>query len=232
LVADDADEAGAAAFVPRAAGDTSQPVRRVDDTLLIHPSTDRLLRSDYDLSSDVENLFGPQYPLFQTYRNYRPIHPEYPADPNHPTPAIYFDQIYRQRWTRVPLFSGATTEPSLDTERNPAFRYGPIQRLSSMTTTRSGVFAVWITVGFFEVKPVANDSRIMSRYNLNDPALRSLFDRIYPEGYTLGKELGSDTGDIHRHRAFYLVDRTLPVAFKPGEDLNVDKAVLVRRRIE
>ncbi len=136
--------------------------------------------------------------------------------------------------TRVPLFSGATLEPALDTERNPAFRYGPIQRLSSMTTTRSGVFAVWITVGFFEVKPVANDSRIMSRYaNMNsDVAQRALFDRIYPEGYTLGKELGSDTGDIHRHRAFYLVDRTLPVAFKPGEDLNVDKAVLVRRRIE
>lgn len=136
--------------------------------------------------------------------------------------------------TRVPLFSGATLEPSLDTERNPAFRYGPIQRLSSMTTTRSGVFAVWITVGFFEVKPIS-DTRydvVRNRYNLNDVAQRALFDRIYPEGYTLGKELGSDTGDTHRHRAFYLVDRTLPVAFKPGEDLNVDKAVLVRRRIE
>ncbi len=138
--------------------------------------------------------------------------------------------------TRVPLFSGATLEPSLDTERNPAFRYGPIQRLSSMTTTRSGVFAVWITVGFFEVKPAPdwNDpdatrqAAIRNRFANN----RTLYDRVYPEGFTLAKDSAVTPATPTATAQFYLVDRTLPVAFKPGEDLNVDKAVLVRRRIE
>ena len=48
----------------------------------------------------------------------------------------------------------------------------------------------------------------------------------------LGREIGLDTGENQRHRGFYIVDRTRPVAFKPGEDLNVDDAVLLRRRIE
>lgn len=141
---------------------------------------------------------------------------------------------------RVPLMSGAALEPSIDTERNSHLRYQPITRLSNLTTTRSGVFAVWMTVGFFEVTPASNDSDIAARY-FNDgiPAngfinaeREDLFFRIYPDGYTLGREIGLDTGENRRHRGFYIVDRTRPVAFKPGEDLNVDDAVLLRRRIE
>jgi len=48
----------------------------------------------------------------------------------------------------------------------------------------------------------------------------------------LGKELGSDTGNIKRHRAFYLIDRSIPVAFEPGENHNVDRAIVLRRFIE
>ncbi|MGL4512173.1 MAG: hypothetical protein ACRCT8_03725 [Lacipirellulaceae bacterium] len=141
-----------------------------------------------------------------------------------------------------PLFSGALLEPSLDTDRNPQFRYGPIARLANLTSNRSGVFAVWITVGFFEVTPVnAQDHpAIWSRYGLGvpdaaDPAQLELtrqFFQVYQDGYTLGQELGLDTGESRRHRGFYLIDRTLPVGFKPGDDVNVDKAILVRRRIE
>ncbi len=55
---------------------------------------------------------------------------------------------------------------------------------------------------------------------------------IYPDGYTLGQELGLDTGDVQRHRAFYIFDRTIPVGFQRGQDLNVEKAILVGRYIE
>ena len=54
----------------------------------------------------------------------------------------------------------------------------------------------------------------------------------HPDGFQLGQELGSDTGEIERHRAFYIFDRTIPVGFQRGQDLNVEKAILVKRFIE
>jgi len=148
-----------------------------------------------------------------------------------------------KRATPVPLFSGAALEPSLDTERNSTTRYQPIQRMANLATTRSNVYAVWITVGFFEVKPAAEDPRIYTRYmndtnsdNIGDTfidaRLQELFFQVYPDGWTLGEEIGFDTGTNRRHRGFYVVDRSRPVAFRPGEDLNASEAVLVRRRIE
>jgi len=97
--------------------------------------------------------------------------------------------------------------------RNSCFRYEALRRFGNLLTTRSNVYAIWITVGFFEVERVAQD-----------PA--------HPDGFTLGHELGSDTGDISRHRGFYVVDRTIPVAFEPGKNHNVDDCVLLRRYIE
>jgi hypothetical protein len=110
--------------------------------------------------------------------------------------------------------SGQTTPaPAVDYDRNPYFRYESLTRLGNIVTTRSNVFAVWITVGYFEVTPGA-------------------VDLGHPDGYRLGQELGSDTGDIKRHRAFFILDRTIPVGFERGKDLNVDKAILLRRYIE
>ena len=50
--------------------------------------------------------------------------------------------------------------------------------------------------------------------------------------FSSGRQLGSDTGEISRQRAFYIVDRSIPVAFEPGENHNVDKSILLRRMIE
>ena len=55
---------------------------------------------------------------------------------------------------------------------------------------------------------------------------------VYPDGYQLGQELGIDTGEQVRHRAFYIIDRTIPVGFQRGQDLNVEKAILLGRIIE
>ncbi|MEN0110251.1 MAG: hypothetical protein AAF805_05970, partial [Planctomycetota bacterium] len=154
-----------------------------------------------------------------------------------------------KRTTPVPLFSAAALEPSIDTERNPSLRYRPIQRMANLATTRSGVFAVWITVGFFEVTPAREDPRVWPRYmtdtdgdgagdtfvapNANRPdEFRDFFFRVYQDGWMLGAELGADTGESRRHRGFYLIDRTRPVAFRPGLDANVSETVLLRRRLE
>jgi hypothetical protein len=111
-----------------------------------------------------------------------------------------------------------------------------MSRMENLVTNRSNVFAVWITVGYFEVEraPDWNDpnlaTRTAIRARFNDDI--NLYNRVYPEGYMLGRELGSDTGDTTRHRGFYIIDRSAEVGFKPGQDLNVEKAILLRRRID
>lgn len=56
--------------------------------------------------------------------------------------------------------------------------------------------------------------------------------QLYGDGYMLGKEVGSHNGTVSRRRGFYLIDRSIPVGFIPGENLNVDDTILVRRFIE
>ena len=118
--------------------------------------------------------------------------------------------------------------------------YEPMSRLGNLVTNRSGVYAVWITVGYFEVEkaPDWNDPDTTLQATLvarrTDPhgGDINLYNRAYPDGYMLGKELGSETGDVKRPRGFYIIDRTEEVGFKPGEDLNVEKTIRLRRRIE
>jgi hypothetical protein len=116
-----------------------------------------------------------------------------------------------------PLFNFPGTGACDDPTRNPYFRYQALQRLGNLTTTRSNVYAVWITVGYFEV----------------GPKLTGVYDHsIYPDGYMLMGEVGLDTGNVERHRAFYIIDRSIPVGFQRGQDLNAEKAILLNRFIE
>jgi hypothetical protein len=123
-----------------------------------------------------------------------------------------------------PLFSfqttvgGAYTDPPYtgefnDSDRNPFFRYQGFQKMANLLTTQSNVYAVWITVGFFEVE-------------------RTTIDAGNPDGYTLGPEIGADSGEIKRHRMFMILDRTIPVGFERGKNHNVHRAILVKRVIE
>ncbi|MCA9122872.1 MAG: hypothetical protein H6822_27410 [Planctomycetaceae bacterium] len=104
-----------------------------------------------------------------------------------------------------PNFATTSGGTHIEPDRNPYFRYQSLQRLSNLVTCRSNVYAVWITIGVFEVDPVTGG---------------------------LGQEIGSETGEVQRHRAFYMIDRSIPVAYEPGENHNVDRAILVRRFIE
>lgn len=99
----------------------------------------------------------------------------------------------------------ATSQVFNDARRSPYFKEVTRNRLANLVTTRSNVYAIWITVGYFE------------------------FD---PRTQQLGQELGVDTGKVIRNRMFAIVDRSIPVGLQPGENNNVDNAILVERFIE
>jgi|GEM_PF-6489521 len=150
--------------------------------------------------------------------------------------------------TFYPLFAGDSTTDPRGRGANTYNALEGLQRLSSMTTTTSNVFAVWVTIGYFEVEKLdveggrydtdttPNDGVIKielpSGITYNLPTDRSQFYAVYPDGYMIGRELGSDTGDITRHRAFYLIDRSIPFGYQRGHKLNAEDTILLRKFIE
>ena len=165
-----------------------------------------LLRPTSDSSQGVANPFPNIYPLL-----------EYPGVPFNGSQASWWENQTQQQHTGL----GTTTSvpaSAEDPRQNPYFAYRAFRRMDNLLTTRSNVYAVWITVGYFEVTPAPT----------SDPQ-RSV---KYPDGWVLGQELGSDTGDIQRHRAFYMYDRTIPVGFERGENHNAHRGILVERFIE
>ena len=78
-------------------------------------------------------------------------------------------------------------------------------RLANLASEQSNVFAVWVTVGLFEV-----------------------------DGTTLGvrQELGSDTGNVRRAKGFFIIDRSVPAMYRPGEVNNAMNTVQLYRVID
>ena len=101
-------------------------------------------------------------------------------------------------------------QPHRNQNRNAYFYLQGLQRIGNLLSTQSNVFAVWVTIGYFRVEP------------RDDPALP----------YSLAEELSVETGSARRHRAFYVIDRSIPVGFEPGENHNVQRAIVLRRFIE
>ena len=107
-------------------------------------------------------------------------------------------------------------------DRHAYFRYQGLQRLGNLTTTRSNVYAVWITVGYFEVLPWTSDGS--GNYEATSAGGKPTVDPAHPDGYMLGQELVDDARGLVRHRAFYIVDRSIPTGFVRGLDVNHEKA--------
>ncbi len=76
-------------------------------------------------------------------------------------------------------------------------------RLRNLVTNQSNVFAVWITTGYFEYDP--------------------------DEG--IGQEYIGPSGKPERSKSFYIIDRSIPVGFAPGQQLNSDRTILLKRKI-
>lgn len=105
------------------------------------------------------------------------------------------------------LFGNNTENNKNDPQYHPYLRYSQYYRLANLTTTRSNVFAVWITMGLFECN---QDGTVDS-------------NRV---------EIGQDTGEVKRYRAFYIIDRSIPVGFERGKNHNVDRTILLRRYLQ
>ena len=126
--------------------------------------------------------------------------------------------------------NGTTTVPAFDPKLSSWFRFDPLIRASSQTTTRSEVYAIWVTVGLFEVADVTDD-------NTGIPVTITFNDGVgvkrYPaDNFRIVREYGSTNGDVSRHRGFYLFDRSVPVGYESGADHNLEDAILVERFIE
>ena len=102
------------------------------------------------------------------------------------------------------LQAGSYYEGNVGGNRDYAFRNSSVVKLANISTNRSSVFAIWITVGYFEVD----------------------------EQGRLGAEVGTETGEITRNRGFFIYDRSIPVAYEPGFNHNVERGILVQSIIE
>ena len=86
-----------------------------------------------------------------------------------------------------------------------------VSGLGGVATNRSSVFAIWVTVGYFEWDNEGNELRNMGGG---------------------GTEYGTETGTVERSRGFFMFDRSIPMAYEPGEDHNVDRGILLQSLIE
>jgi len=167
----------------------------------------------------VPNPYSPPTPpTAQTMRKYNPIEATLmrPGLDTSSSPVGFGKFSLFQQNTAGQYFN--------DSDRNPYFRYQAYQKLGNVLTTQSNCYAVWITIGYFEV-----DDNLVT---LASGMTQVVFDAAHPDGLQLGQEVGGEKGDLSRHRSFYIIDRSIPVGFKPGSRLNTDDCILLKRLIE
>ena len=92
------------------------------------------------------------------------------------------------------------TGDHVNRNRNPLIRYQTLTRMPNLSSNGSQVFAIRLTLGFFEVDPADTNS--------------------------IGREYKADIGENQRYRGLFIVDRSRPVGFIPGEDLNSREIVM------
>jgi hypothetical protein len=105
-----------------------------------------------------------------------------------------------------------------DNRQHPYWRSEQLQRIMNLTTPRTHQYAVWITIGFFEVKRQGDLGMFVY-----DPT--RAFD-------ILGPEIGAANGKSTRYRSFCLVDRLRLTGFNPSSPSGFRQAVVYRQRIQ
>jgi hypothetical protein len=168
----------------------------IADMRRLAPAEGTLMRSDYFMDTGSNPPPGP-------------------VPPPTPTPTPLFDAPNATNTPPAQIYNYN------DPNRNAYFEYQAYQKIGNVFSTQSNVYAVWITVGYFEVEE-------------NRPAAGGpiQIDIGHPDGYRLGQEVGADSGNTVRHRSFAIIDRSVPAAYEPGKRHNTDKMILLRRFIE
>jgi len=123
-----------------------------------------------------------------------------------------------------PLLGHTTPNyPEDKPNENAYHRFQRLQKIGNLFSNHSNAYAIWMTVGYFEVEDAPLNTAVTPNTRV---------DVGNPDGLALGMELGADTGEIKRHRGFYIIDRSIPVAYEPGRKHNADRTILLRRFIE
>jgi hypothetical protein len=138
-----------------------------------------------------------------------------------------------------PLFPAAPSGAlAFSAEHSAWFRMHPLIQAASNTTTRSEVYAIWVTLGLFEVENTRTTSDPDGFGRLKDPNPPDPTKpdptplKRYHDGFRLVREYGSQSGDMKRFRAFFIFDRSRPVCYEPGANHNISDGILVERYIE
>ena len=108
--------------------------------------------------------------------------------------------------------------PGTDYRQHPYFRNELMSKMMNLTTVRTHQYAVWITVGFFEVIQPGNPNVALS-----NPL--GAIDK-------LGAEVGLSSGQNTRYRGFFILDRSLATGFNPYSPGDFRDVITYRRRIE
>jgi hypothetical protein len=123
--------------------------------------------------------------------------------------------------------SGTADGTTADFLNNPATSMGA---LLSLSATGTGAFAP-DTHSALVSSGSMNPAHLMYTANrlANTTTIRS---NVFAVWITLRESIQNDPDSVKYHRAFYIVDRSIPVAHEAGKDHNVWDAVILRRIIE
>ncbi|HKM56448.1 MAG TPA: hypothetical protein VJY33_23795 [Isosphaeraceae bacterium] len=116
-------------------------------------------------------------------------------------------------------YLGSNNSANVDNTQHPYWRSEMMQKVMNLTTVRTHQYAVWITIGFFEVKREGDLGMIAQGVPLLAYDL-------------LGPEIGAASGQTTRYRGFFLVDRTKLYGFDDTTPGSFTPAVVYRQMIE
>ena len=125
--------------------------------------------------------------------------------------------------TTTGYYLGANNGTNPDYSQHPYWRSEMMQKVMNLTTVRTHQYAVWITIGFFEV--TRQGDPLMANANPGTSLATLGFD-------ILGPEIGASSGPTTRFRGFFLVDRTKLYGFDDTTPGSFTPAVVYRQMIE
>jgi hypothetical protein len=118
-----------------------------------------------------------------------------------------------------PYLGSNSTGGNTDDRQHPYWRSELMQKAINLTTVRTHQYAVWITIGFFEVKK-AGDIGMLGQ------GLPQLAYDI------MGAEVGALSGNNVRYRGFFIVDRLKLTGFNLNSAGQFRNAILYRKIIQ